>query len=115
MLIILSNIGVSISFILGLLAIISPNKIETFVSIRGIGKEGNSEIRATYGGFFMGISLYAIITQMPVAFAIIGFGWLSASIVRLATLFFGFYSPKNVGGVIVEGVIGLLCISIMFV
>jgi len=63
-----SNLGAGISFMLGSLAIIWPTKIESFLSIKGIGKEGVSEIRATYGGFFVGIALYALITQTPAVF-----------------------------------------------
>jgi len=52
---ILPNIGATLSLILGFFAIFWPSKIETIVSIKGVGKEGKSEVRATYGGFFVGI------------------------------------------------------------
>ena len=107
------NIGASISLILGLISIIWPSKIERFVSIKSIGKEGVSEVRATYGGFFVGISLYAMITQAPVVFIALGIGWLSAAIVRLLTLFLGYATPKNIGGVVFEGVLGALCLSVL--
>ena len=55
---IIQNIGTAISLILGILAIIWPSHIAAFVSVKSIGKEGVSEIRATYGGFFVGISLF---------------------------------------------------------
>ncbi len=112
---IISNIGATISLILGIIAIIWPSHIATFVSVKTIGKEGISEIRATYGGFFVGISFFGIVTQNSQAFALLGCGWLSAAIVRLMTLFFGFATPKNIGGVIFELLIGLLCISALFI
>jgi len=111
---ILPNIGAGISFILGALAIIWPSRIEPFVSIKGVGKEGISEIRATYGGFFAGIAIYALTTQRPTAFIALGFGWLSAAIVRLLTLLSGYNTMKNVGGVVFEAAIGLLCIALLF-
>ena len=114
MLIISSNIGTAISLFLGILAIIWPSQIAAFVSVKSIGKEGVSEIRATYGGFFVGISLFVIATQNSQAFILLGCGWLCAAVVRLVTLFFGFASPKNIGGVIFEVVIGSLCISPLF-
>jgi hypothetical protein len=52
MAILLQNIGAIISFVLGFLAIFWPSRTETFVSIKSLGKEVNSEVRATYGGFF---------------------------------------------------------------
>ncbi len=114
MLTITSNIGATISLILGIMAIVWPSRIAAFVSVKGIGKEGISEIRATYGGFFVGISLFGIATQSPQAVVLLGCGWLGAAIVRLITLFYGFATPKNIGGVVFEAVIGLLCISPLF-
>jgi hypothetical protein len=113
--VILQNIGAAISFILGFIAIFWPAKTESFTSVLSQGKEGNSEIRATYGGFFLAIALFAITTQTPVAFQTLGIGWLGGALVRLLTLFFGYYTKKNLGGVVFEGVIGLLCISSFFI
>lgn len=108
---IIQNIGASISMLLGLWAIFWPSKVEKFVSIKGMGKEGKSEVRATYGGFFAGIALFAMVTQNSTAFIALGIGWLSAAIVRLVTLPFGYITTKNIGGVVFESVIGALCIS----
>ncbi|WP_069472063.1 hypothetical protein [Candidatus Marithrix sp. Canyon 246] len=72
-----------------------------------------SNIGATIS-LILGISLFGIVTQNSQAFALLGCGWLSAAIVRLMTLFFGFATPKNIGGVIFELLIGLLCISSLF-
>jgi hypothetical protein len=106
---ILQNIGAAISFGLGFIAIFWPAKTETFVSIQSLGKEGNSEVRATYGGFFLGIALFALIAQNSTIFLVLGIGWLSASLIRLFTLFIGFYTSKNLMGVIFEAIIGSLC------
>lgn len=115
MVFILQNIGAAISFGLGFIAIFWPTKTETFVSIQSLGKEGNSEVRATYGGFFLGIALFTLISQNATAFLVLGIGWLSASLIRLLTLCFGFYTYKNLIGVIFEAIIGGLCItSIIF-
>ena len=107
----LPNVGASISLLLGFIAIFWPAKTETFVSIKSLGKEGNSEIRATYGGFFLGISLFALSSQDSIVFIVLGIGWLSAALIRLFSLCFGFYTSKNLMGVIFEGLIGGLCIS----
>ena len=108
---VLPNIGASITLLLGILAILWPSKIEVFVSIKGVGKEGASEVRATYGGFFAGIALYAMITQTQEAFVALGFGWLAAAFIRLGTLLFGYSTPRNIGGAVFEAAIGLLCIT----
>lgn len=105
------NVGALVSLALGVMAIIWPSRTEAFVSIQGIGKEGVSEVRATYGGFFSGLALYALIGQAPEAFIALGFGWFGAAIVRGITLVFGFATQKNVAAVVFEAVIGALCIS----
>ena len=107
--IVLSNIGVWLTLTLGLVAIISPQRIQAFVSITAIGKEGVSEVRATYGGFFAGIAIYAIFVQSEEVFLTIGLGWLLASVIRFVTVMFGSFSIKNIGAVVFEGGIGALC------
>jgi len=111
---ILQNAGVFISLCLGFVAIFWPSKTEEFTSIKGVGKEGNSEVRATYGGFFFGIALFALFSQNSFVFLVLGIGWLSAALVRLLTFCFGFYTNKNLMGVVFEGVVGLLCASSVF-
>jgi hypothetical protein len=111
---ILQNIGATISLFLGFIAIFWPAKTESFVSIKSVDKQGNSEIRATYGGFFLGIALFALISQNPTVFTVLGVGWLSASLVRLISCCFGFYTNKNLMGVIFEGLIGGLCTTSFF-
>jgi hypothetical protein len=108
---IFQNIGTIISLFLGVIAVIFPSKIETFVSIKSVGKTGVSEIRATYGGFFIGLSIFALISQLHTVFIALGFGWIGASFIRFITLFFGFTNIKNISAVIFEAIIGVLCIS----
>lgn len=114
MLSILANIGAIISLLLGVLGAVWPQKVEKFVSIKGVGREGLPEIRATYGGFFAGISLFAILTQEPTVFLALGFGWAGAALVRTVTLFFGSLTQKNVAGIAFEAIIAALCLSILF-
>ena len=96
-----------------LLAIVSPATIEKFVSVKALAKLGVSEIRATYGGFFLGISIFALLSQDILVFVALGIAWLSASLVRLVTIIFGSVTRKNVAGVIFESFIGLLCLSVL--
>jgi len=108
------NIGSVLSFLLGLMAIFRPSKVENFVSIKSMGKEGVAEIRATYGGFFAGLSLYAMLVQIPEVFIALGFGWLGAAMIRFVTLLWEVTTWKNLAGVVLESVIGILCISVLF-
>ena len=108
---IISNVAATICIILGFIAIISPRAIENFVGISANGLEGKSEIRATYGGFFIGIAMYALYTQSIDAFFTIGMGWLGAALIRTATLITGSFSFKNLGAVFFEVLIGIFCMA----
>ena len=90
---------------------IHPRIIEAFVSIHAPSIEGKSEVRATYGGFFLGISAYALYSQSAEAFITIGVGWLGAALVRAVTLFTGSFTIRNVGGVLFEILMGILCVG----
>ena len=109
--IVVQQFGAVLTVFLGVLAVLSPGTVEKFVSVQAVGKLGVSEIRATYGGFFLGLSLFALYTQELNAFLALGFGWLGAAIVRGCTVLFGAFSAKNVGGVVFELVIALMCLS----
>ena len=107
---IISNVGACISLLLGCFAVFYPKKIERLVGLYSKDLEGLSEVRATYGGFFIGISLWALYSQSKDAFFTIGLGWMLAALVRLVTVLTGSYSIKNLGGVFFEAAIGTLCL-----
>lgn len=104
----LSIAGCIIGIILGLAAIIAPAKIGKFVGIEPIGGFGLSEVRATYGGLFFAMSLYALITMSDGALMAVGCGWLGAGTVRLITMFFQKFDYRNLGGVVMEATIGTM-------
>ena len=108
---ILQEIGASISLLLGLMGVVSPSAVEKFVSIQAVGELGVSEIRATYGGFFLGVSIYALFIQETQVFIALGFAWLGAALVRAGTFILGSATSNNAGGIVFESIIGLLCLS----
>ncbi len=105
------NLGAVVSLALGVMAIVRPGFVGRFVSLKAVGRQGVSEIRATYGGFFAGIALFALVSQSAMVFAALGLGWLSAAIIRAITLLFGYASSKNVAAVGFEAVIAALCLA----
>ena len=109
----LSNVGALITLGLGCIAVFKPQAIEQFVSVEAIGKEGKSEIRATYGGFFVAFALMCLWHQETLLSNCLGFCWLMAGLVRLISLFTGSFSLKNLGGVAFECGIGALCLGKM--
>lgn len=94
---------------LGLMGLIRPNAAGAFTSIQPIGILGVSEIRATYGGFFLALGAYALYAQSTAVFAVVGVAWVGASVGRLISVAVDrSYAPKNFGGVIFEFAIGVL-------
>jgi len=44
---------------------------------------GTSEFRATHGGFFLGLSLFALYVNHPLVFQALGWAWIAAAVIRL--------------------------------
>jgi len=109
--IILANLGAMASLLLGAMGVFFPAAVEKFVSIKAVGELGVAEIRATYGGFFLGLAAFALYSQDKVAFVALGLGWLGAAIVRLVTFIGGTSTKENAGGIVFELIIGGLCLA----
>jgi hypothetical protein len=109
---VLGNLGAAITAGLGVMGLVRPAAAAAFTSMAPVGKQGVSEIRATYGGFFLALGGYALATQNPVAFAAAGFAWLGAAGGRLASVALDrSVAPKNLAGIAFEAAIGLLLLA----
>ena len=94
---------------LGVMGLLRPSWAAELTSIRAEGKTGLSEIRATYGGFFLALGAYSLLVQTDVAFSMLGFAWMGAACARLVSMGVDKSTEaKNLGGVLFEGVIGSL-------
>lgn len=109
--IVLNNAGALITAGLGVMGLLSPARAAAFTSIRPEGDVGVSEIRATYGGFFLALGGYALWSQNDFAFAVVGIAWLGAAAGRaLSVVVDRSTSPKNIGGILFEAAIGALLV-----
>lgn len=105
------NLGCIITIILGLFGAFKPLIVAKFVGVIPDGKRGVEEIRATYGGLFIGLGLYALLAQKTAVFTVVGIGWLGAAIIRLLSIIFDKSRElKNLVGVAFEAIIGLLLV-----
>lgn len=105
----LHNLGALITFGLGLMAIIRPSAAAAFTSLQPVGDLGTSEIRATYGGFFLALGALALLSQHDWAFIAAGTGWAGAALGRIVSVFVDkSRSPKNIGGIVFEAAIASL-------
>lgn len=107
----LHNAAALITAALGLMGLLLPAKAAQLTSIRPEGLLGTSEIRATYGGFFLALGAYALYAQADVVFAVAGVAWLGAAGGRLLSVVVDrSVSSKNLIAVAFEAAMGGLLI-----
>ena len=105
----LNLVGVTITCALGILGLVRPTVAARFTSITPDGKTGLSEIRATYGGFFLALGVHCLVVQEDLAFSMLGIAWLGAAGGRMVSVVVDqSREAKNLGGVLFEGCIGVL-------
>lgn len=104
-----NELGASITLGLGILGLVAPNKAAAFVHMKPDGQIGLSELRATYGGFFLALGAFALVRQEPVVFQTLGLAWCGAALGRaLSSWIDHSRSVTNLGGVLFEAGIGVL-------
>jgi Domain of unknown function (DUF4345) len=102
-------IGAILMTILGVVGFLKPLMVAKLVGLTPSEPHGISEIRATLGGFFIGLGGFAVYSQNTVIYGAIGMGWLGAAIARVFSLVIDRkINKENIGGVFLEGGIGLL-------
>ncbi len=109
---VLPNLGALITAGLGLMGLVRPSAAAAFTNIEPVGVIGVSEIRATYGGFFLALGLWALIAQTPATFLVVGIAWFGAAFGRAVSVFAdGSNSARNLGGIAFEAAIGALLVA----
>jgi hypothetical protein len=104
--------GVLITLLLGVLGLFFPAKAMAFTSLQAADVVGKSEVRATYGGFFLGLAVVAFIVRTQLVFMTLGCAWLGAALGRLLSLLLDrSVSAKTIAGIGFEGCIGLLLLA----
>lgn len=107
----LPNLGALITAGLGLMGLVRPSAAAALTSIQPVGLVGVSEIRATYGGFFLALGACALVMQTPAVFSVVGIAWLGTAFGRTVSVFVdGSRSPQNVGAIAFEAAIGALLV-----
>lgn len=102
-------IAAHVSLALGLLGFIAP---DVAMKLVGLNMDPSlphsiSEVRATYGGIFMGMSLYALLSHEPHAFLALAAAWLMAGFARiLSAVIDRAPTSANFAGIVVELSIG---------
>ncbi len=100
-------IASGLTIVLGALGLLNPNGAQSLAGVRASAREGVSEVRATYGGFFLALGVLALTVREPWVFATVGVGWCGAAAARFISLFVDrVWTPKNMGAVIFEAAVG---------
>ena len=88
MLIYLADGAALFSLGLGLLGLFMPARALSLVGLQQVPGLAHSisEVRATYGGVFIGASLYPLLTGAPQAFLTLACCWIAAGIARLGSV-----------------------------
>jgi Domain of unknown function (DUF4345) len=104
-----NTIGAGLTIGLGIVGLSNPTMVARLVGIMPTEPRGLSEIRATYGGLFIGLGGLALSAQDPIISATVGCGWMGAAIARLISIVIDRQMSKlNIGGIVLEGGIAIL-------
>lgn len=102
-------LGGVITFLLGVLGCVAPRRVEKLVHIAAVGKTGISEIRATYGGVFLGLGAGILYFNEPNIYTLAAAAWFCAATMRLLSVIFErSRASENLGGVLFEAAVGTL-------
>lgn len=109
---VLALTGSAITLALGLLGLLRPEAAARFTSLQPVGRIGRSEIRATYGGFFVALGACGLLWREPTAWTVVGLAWLGAALGRtLSVPLDASGEAKNLGGIVFEGLIGVALLA----
>lgn len=107
----LGYIGAIISIAAGCLGLIWPKQVSRTIGLQIPGRLGTSEVRATYGGLFIGAGLAVTLIATSDAALVLGAAWAGAFIARAISLVIDESRTKeNIAGLLIEGVMAALLI-----
>lgn len=108
---VLSTLASLFSLGLGIYGLVSPQGALRLIGLQTVPRLGHSisEVRATYGGVFIGASLYPLISGAPHAFLTLAACWIMAGLCRLASIVIDRAATRfNITSVVVELLTGTL-------
>jgi hypothetical protein len=85
LLILLKMIAALATAATGLLGLIRPTAVYGFTGLTASGVRGISEIRAIFGGLFIGLGIAPLFLGTP-AYLMLGIGYLAIAIARIASI-----------------------------
>ena len=92
---ILQYIACILTALVGIYAAISPKSTTGLTGLMPQGGRGITEIRTVFGVFFIVLGLFPIIAGNPVAFQMLGYGYLLVGIARIISIFIDKSSERS--------------------
>ena len=104
-------VGAIISVVAGCLGLIWPHHVSRTIGLQIPGRLGKSEVRATYGGLFIGAGVAVLLIASSDAAMVLGAAWAGAFVARAISFVIDTSRTKeNVAGLLIEGVMATLLI-----
>ena len=104
-------VGAIVSIVAGCLGLIWPKQVSQKIGLQIPGRLGKSEVRATYGGLFIGAGVAVVLIASSDAALVLGAAWAGAFIARAVSFIIDSSRTKeNIVGLLIEGVLAALLI-----
>lgn len=95
----------------GLLALLKPKSIDGFTGITATGPRGITEIRAIFGGLFIGLGAAALLLNNPTAYQMLGITYGAIAAVRIPAMFLDHsVENSNIISAVVEVVFAVILV-----
>jgi hypothetical protein len=108
----LPNCGSVVTVALGFLGLLFPKAVGRVLGIEPDRLLGISELRATYGGFFLCLGIGCLVAQSVQVFTVVGAAWCAAAFARIISYAAdSSQTAHNLAGVGVEAGIGMAMLA----
>ena len=95
----------------GIVSLIKPESVLGFIGFEGISGRGKTEVRAIFGGLFIGLAAAPLILNDPAAYKMLGIAYLAIGIARLPAMFLDrSVVNSNLISLAIEFIFGLILI-----
>ncbi len=96
---------------IGLPALVKPESVFGFTGLQISGVRGTSEMRAIFGGLFIGLGIAPLILGSADAYRVLGAGYLAIAVARLFSIVFDqSFASSNWISLVSEIVLGIILV-----
>jgi hypothetical protein len=105
----LGYVGAGLSVLAGVMGLVWPRPVSTRIGLATPSLLGVSEVRATYGGLFIGAGVAVLLSGSTTAATVLGAAWGGAFVGRaLSVVIDRSRSKENAAGLVIEATMAAL-------